>query len=232
MEQAQDLELEEIKAKGMQRKLFTALVVVLGIVAIGMVGHLTGAGFFGYRAWMYEGGTLYVLNFKSAGLNVVVDNAESNSVPFENAKMVDILGGTSRIEVKGKDGKVLNHYDVTAKNSHVMLKQGDACVIVLDMSNYYRKSATHKKFKIVKRMGLKDDLFVPNSTNVVWPRNSFPKKYHSSQGPLYWFEKVACTLLDADEEHMLLAYMERRLIDRMNRNKLKGKHKRILRQRL
>ena len=209
---------DEMPSRGGAKPLVWLVVILVGLTAMGMVGQLAGAGFFGYRAWMYEGGILYVLNFEQEGLQVSIDGSSAKPVRYENAKMFDILGGTSEVALLDKQGKEIRKHEVTAKNSHVMLKAGDACVVVLDVSSYYRKT-NKKSFKIVKRLTKKDQLYVPNSTNVIWPRNDLPQKFNPADGSLYWFEKVACDLLDKDEQHMLLAYMERKFVDRMNRQK-------------
>lgn len=209
--------LDESPKKGIPKPVLFLGLAVAGVIAMGGVGVISGAGFMGYRTWMYEGGALYVLNFKGQDISVTVDGGQGVDVPNENARTLDVLGGTSEIEVQDKQGQVLERVTLEARDSHAMLKLGEGvCVVVLDISGYYHKGGD-KKLKVVHRMTEDQTLYVPESTNVIWPRASFPTRYNPSSGTLYWFEKVACELLKVEEEHMLLGYMSQRLSDRMLR---------------
>lgn len=209
-----------LKPKGRGKTIaIGALVAIVAIVGIGMVGQLSGSGFFGHRTWMYGQGSLYVLNFKAPELEVSIDGRPAKAVPFENAQLFDLVGGTSQVVIKDKSGKELERYSVTAKNSHALLKLGpDTCAVVLDLDPYYNKKG-QGKLSIVARVMGDQQVYVPNSQNVVWPNKDFPSRFNPGDGPSRWIEKVACQLLDPSEEHMLLAYMEGRLQNRMNRFK-------------
>lgn len=216
MEHDSDMIETPIK-RGPPKVLVFLVLAVVGVLAMGGVGMIAGAGFMGYRTWMYEGGALYILNFNDQAINISVDGADGVNVPAENARTLDILGGTSEVKVTDAKGKVMKTYSVEARDSHAMLKLGEGvCVVVLDISNYYRKGGD-KQLKVVHRMTEDQTLYVPESTNVIWPRASFPTQYNPGSGTLYWFEKVACELLKDEEEHMLLGYMGQRLTDRMMR---------------
>lgn len=209
--------IETPTKKGIPKPVVFLTLAVVGVLAMGGVGMISGAGFMGYRTWMYEGGALYVLNFDGHDVTIAVDGGEAVNVPNENARTLDILGGTSQVDVKDSQGKVLKTFTVEARDSHAMLKMGkDVCVVVLDISGYYSKSGD-KKLKVVHRMTREQSLYVPESTNVIWPRASFPTRYNPGSGTLYWFETVACELLKEKEESMLLGYMSQRLTDRMMR---------------
>lgn len=220
-----DDDLDLTPPKGLSKGvkfLLGALVVVLVFLGMGMVGQLSGAGFFGHRTWMYGEGTLYVLNFQAPELQISIDGRPAKEVPFENAQVFDLVGGSSDVVVTDKQGKQVGRYTIEAKNSHALLKLGpETCVVALDLGPYYGAGGASGDGKLLVKTRVMEDqqIYVPKSTNIVWPNKDFPSRFNPKDGDSLWIEKVACALLKPEEEHLLLAYMQGRLRERMSRFK-------------
>ena len=211
---------------GLGAKLALGLLVsALLIGGLGMIGQLSGTGFLGHRSWLYGQSELYVLNFQAEGLTLSIDGSEPKPLPFENAQIFELIGGTSSIILRDASGQQVGEHSVQVKGSHAVLKLGpQTCLVALDLGPYYGGGG---KGKLVVQQRIMQDqqLYIPQSQNVVWPNKDFPSKFNPSEGPSLWIEKIACELLKPEEEHMMLAYMEGRLQDRMNRFKAKQQPK-------
>lgn len=190
-------------------------VVIVGLVlaGIGFIGHLSGAGWFGYRTWLYEGGELYMLNMSGQPLYASVDGAPKVEVPAQNAQIVDLLGGTSVVEVTDAAGAPAGRYEVEVNRSDAFLKLTDeGCLAVVDVTPFYGgKQGAMLDFEAYLRRDAR--LWIPRSRNVIWPRKDFPAQLQGGEGKGYWFELVACELLD--EPVFLDAYLATRLDSRM-----------------
>lgn len=189
------------------------ILVVVG--ALGSIGQLIGTGWFGHRSILYGRGELYVLNMSDRERQVVVDGRPPVEILAHNATVVELIGGTSQVDIQDKAGNVVESYQITTKNSHALLNiSDDTCLIVADMSAFYGGGGEKK---LTYRAQLKPDqkVYVPDSTNVVWPRKSLQLQVKSGAGPATWIELIACSLFD--EPEILDGLMHLRLEERMSK---------------
>jgi hypothetical protein len=192
-----------------------ALIVLAGAGVVGLVGQLSGVGWFGYRSTLYGSGELYALNLSPEPKFVSVDGREKVKVPAENAEILELIGGTSHVEVFDADDKVVARYDITAKNSHALLKlSDDGCLAATNITPYYGGKVP-EQLDFVGKIEAKDRVWVADSINVVWPRKTFPKRLSGGKGKGIWVELVACDLLD--DPKFLDAYLTFRLEERMKK---------------
>lgn len=205
-----------------KRALPFVLIASVILVVVGFIGQLSGAGWFGYRSWLHGDGELYALNYSPAPLYLSVDGREKVEVPATNAKVVDLVGGTSHVEVFDAEGHAQDTYDVTIDDSDAFLKlTDDGCVAVVDITPFY---GGKQKPKLDFVAFLKPDarLWIAQSRNVVWPRRDFPARLEGGKGKGLWFEIVACELFD--EVPFLDAYLATRIEQRMAAALGKPKH--------
>lgn len=190
-------------------------LLALGLLAgIGAIGQLGGAGWFGHRQILYGTGELYILNMGDSPRLVSVDGRDRVEVDAENARLVEIIGGTSRVEVFDPDGTLIDTYSVTVDDSHALLNLSpESCLVVADISAFYGGQGQQLTFVDMLRPDQR--VYVPDSRNIVWPRRDFPPRLDPTRGPGRWIELVACALFD--EPEYLEAYMNVRLEQRMER---------------
>ena len=194
------------------------LIAAIAAVGVGAIGYASGAGWFAYRTWMYEGGELYVLNMHMTPRWIRVDGLEPVEVPPQNAQLIDLLGGTSHVTVHTSEqgGTPETSYDVTIDHQDAMLKLADKkCLAVVDLRPYYGGGGSKGKLGIVARIRADDHLYIAKTRNIVWPRKDFPPTFHPSYGPAQWMELVGCELLDDDE--FLDGYLGFRLEERFRK---------------
>jgi len=199
-----------------RRTWLVALAVVLAIAAgVGIVGKLSGSGWFGYRSILYGSGELYALNMSDQPLFVSVDGRQRDRVEPHNARLVELVGGTSSVVVTDASEKVVGRYRVTAKNSDALLKlTDDACLAAVDLTPYYGGQKVDR-LVFLDKLDADTRVWIPHSHNVVWPRKSFPQRLTAGEGEGVWVELVACELLE--EPDFLDAYLSLRLKERMAR---------------
>ncbi len=186
-------------------------VMVVGMV--GIIGKVTGSGWFGHRVWLYDGGMLYALNLSDSARFVSVDGGERVEIAANGAELVELLGGTSFVEVSDESGAVLRTHEVRIDRSHAFVKlSDDGCLAVVDITQFYA-GGTQGKLDFEAYIKPKQHLWIPQSRNVVWPRKDFPSRLEAGEGEGVWFEIVACELFD--EPDYLDAYLSVRLESRM-----------------
>ena len=212
------MEVEETTDTGRSTVVKWALIVGIFVVvaaAVGSIGHLSGAGFFGYRTFLYGEGELYALNMGAEPLWISVDGRERAEVPGHNAKVVDLVGGTSTVTVTNGAGEVIDTHHVTIDDSHAFLKLTDeGCVAVVDVTPFYGgQQRGMLDFEAFLRNP--ERVWIPHSQNDLWPRKEFPSKLAGGDGKGLWFEIVACELFD--EPEFLDAYLATRVEQRMAR---------------
>lgn len=210
--------LEDFSESGSKwtKVLIVGVIVLIVAILIGSIGHFIGTGWFGYRSILYGRGDLYVLNFSDEERQIVVDGRAPVEVLAQNAQIVEIIGGTSEVKILDAAGKVVDTYQVTAKDSHAFLNiSDDSCLVVADMTAFYGGGGP-KNLIFKAQLKPDDRVYIPNSTNVVWPRRDFPLRTKSGGGPVTWIELVGCSLFD--DPQTLDGYMHMRLEDRFARN--------------
>jgi hypothetical protein len=194
------------------------VTVLVGIGAVGAVGYISGAGWFGYRQIMYGDGQVYLLNMGAQTLEVSVEDREPVEVPPEDARVVDVVGGESKIVVRDEDGQVVDRHNLFVDNSHALLKlSDDGCLVASDVGAFYGRGGEALEF--VEMIEQDQRLYVPGTTNVVWPRQDFPARFDRDGGDAIWIELVGCTLLGQPE--FLEAYLDVRLSNRLKKGKQK-----------
>lgn len=199
-------------------KLYVALLIlVLALIAgFGAIGQAVGTGWFGHRTMLYGTGELYVLNLHDELRYISVDGKEAVEVPIQNAQVVELIGGTSRVEVFDAARKLIDTYQITIDHSHALLNlSDDSCLVVADVTGLY--GGRRGGLTITDRLREDTRVYVPETLNVIWPRRSFPAQLDSSSSKAVWIELVGCTLFDEDD--FLQAYLDIRLEQRMERMK-------------
>jgi hypothetical protein len=192
------------------------VTVLVGVAAVGAIGYISGAGWFGYRQIMYGEGQVYLLNMGGETLEVRVEDREPVEVPPEDARVVDVVGGESELVVRDEDGEVVDRHTIFIDNSDALLKLTDnGCLVASDIGAFYGRGGEGLEF--VEMIEEDQRLFVPGSTNVIWPRQEFPAKLDREGGDAIWLELAGCALLDQPE--FLRAYLDVRLGNRLKKSK-------------
>ena len=178
-------------------------LTLLVIAAFALAGKLSGTGWFGYRSWLYEGGELYVLNMNDFPVMASVDGFEAVEVPARNAQRLELIGGTSEVEVREASGELIERHEVTLDGAHALLKvkPGEECIAVVDVSGYYRGERGEAP-ALLRPMTQGESLRVFESQNIIWPRKPFPSEVDPKLGPPRWLSIIGCALLD-DEEYLI-----------------------------
>ena len=207
---------EDIKPHSRTRTVIAVVLVALvALAGMGSIGILSGAGFFSYRTFLYGTGELYVLNMTETPLWVSVDGRERVEVPLQNAKVVELIGGTSEVVATDSAGQIKGRYTIDAKNSDAFLKLGDQqCLAAVKLDAFYRGGAK-QDIEFAALLNETTQVWVPESHNVVWPRKAFPKSLSAEDGPGIWLELVGCPLLE--DPKFLDAYIAVRLEDRVKK---------------
>jgi hypothetical protein len=212
----EEVELLEPPRRSPMIYVVIAVTIVALIAGFGAIGQLVGTGWFGHRTMLYGKGDLYVLNLTDELRHIAVDGKEAVEVPVQNAQIVELIGGTSRVEIFDADRRLVDTYQVTIDHSHALLNlSDDSCLVVADVSGLY--GGRREGLKIIDKLRADTRLYIPETTNVIWPRRSFPTRLDGASSKAVWIELVGCALLDEDE--FLQAYLDVRLEQRMERSK-------------
>ena len=196
------------------------VAVLAGVAAIGAAGYISGAGWFGYRQIMYGDGEIYLLNMGDKPLEVSVEGRESVEVDAQGARTVEVVGGKSQVVVKNAAGDIVERHTVVVDHSDALLKlTKDGCLAVSNIGAFYGRGGEGLEF--VEMIEADEQLFVPGSTNVIWPRQTFPAKLPREGGEAMWVELVGCSLLE--QEEFLRAYLDVQLGQRLKKARGGGK---------
>lgn len=189
-----------------------ALLVVVAI--LGAVTQMAGVGFLGYRSILYGSGELYVLNLSDEERFVQVEGREPEPVLAQNAQIVELIGGTSKVDILNADKSLWKSYQVTIDDSAAILNISDgACLAVADVTDLYRGQDQGLSFQ--KLLDASTEFYQVESHNVIWPRRSFPTRIDPSKGSTLWVEIVACRLFE--DPAYLSEYLMIRLQQRMEK---------------
>lgn len=190
----------------------TIVLALVALGAVGAVGHFAGAGWFGYRQVLYGVNDIYLLNMSEHALWVSVEGREAVEVAAEGARLVDIMGGVSRVVVKDGDGKIVGEHEVLTDHSSALLKLSqDGCLAVSDVGAFYGRGGDD--LKIIRAIDQKTQLYVPGTEHIIWPRQTFPRSIPSGGGDVLWIELVGCVLID--EPDFMRGYLDVRLGERL-----------------
>jgi hypothetical protein len=198
----------------LKARLGIAAAILAGLLVIGGIGELSGAGWFAHRSIMWGEGELYVLNMGDEPLKIVADGVEREEVAARDARIIPLIGGTTHISLSSAAGEPRGVYDVTIDGSYALLKVGsEVCLAVADITPYYGGKRTPQGVPIQEVVGAEQALWIAGSRNVVWPRREFPKILAGGDGPGRWVEMVGCDLLE--DRAFLSGYLELRLQERL-----------------
>lgn len=202
------------KAWGGRAKVVVGIVLaLLGVVGlVGGVAAWSGVGFLGHRVIMHGEGELYVLNLTGEELWVSVDGRAKEVVHARDAQLVDLVGGTSRVEVRREDGGEYRRFEVTMSHSDVVINLSEeACLAVTDITSLYQGNPDGVEFSALLESEV--EVYELGSRNVVWPRKAAPPRMDRSLGPMLSVEIVACPLLE--DRAFLKEYLLMRIEERM-----------------
>lgn len=191
---------------------FLVAMAVLGVLLIvGVVTHLVGVGFLGYRSLLFGRGDLYILNLSDEERFVVVDGRSPVVIHSQDAQLVELIGGRSKVEILDDQQKLWRSFEIEIDDSHGLLNISDeACLAVTDLSGLYKGESSSVAIKTLLEAG--EEIHILGSTNVVWPRREPPPRVDLTQGPALSVEIVGCALLQEPEflrEYLLLRLEER-----------------------
>lgn len=186
-------------------------VIAVGVISIiGLAGQLSGAGWFGYRSFLYDNVDVYLLNMSSETKTVRIPGHDDVEVKANGAEIVTTIGGDIEVEVVGGTTHALS-----TGPSHVLVKLSkDGCLAATDITPYYGgKQPKDPKFDAFIKTD--QETYVVGSKNVVWPRKAFPTRLSAGDGRGVWIELVGCELFE--DRMMLDAYISFRLDERMKK---------------
>ncbi|RAL22383.1 hypothetical protein DL240_11070 [Lujinxingia litoralis] len=212
-EQQEGFAIEEGMSTGKRVALgLVALVVIVAIV--GAVTQMAGVGFLGYRSILYGSGELYVLNLTPETRQVRVEERAPEPLLAQNAQMVELIGGTSKVDILQEDQSVWKSFDITIDDSSALLNlSGSTCLSVADVTAMYRGQGEGLSFQAL--LPADTEFYELGTHNVIWPRRDFPSRVDPSKGPMLWVEIVACQLLE--DPNYLSEYLMIRLQQRMEK---------------
>lgn len=211
----EELQEEEVDTGGLAPWMIGLAGVFFLILLLGAVGHLVGIGFLGHRLLLHGEGDLYVLNLTPEELFVSVDGRPLEVVHAQNAQIVQLIGGTSRVEIYDEEESFRESYEVRSSRSHGLLNLSEeACLVVADISSMYGEGGRDAGVEIVRTVEPGGDRVIPlESFNVVWPRRTPPARMAAERGPMLVVEIVGCPLLE--DPGFLKEFLVVRIQDRM-----------------
>lgn len=202
---------EEVELPKGRAGLFVALCLLVILLVVGGVTHLVGVGFLGYRSILFGKGDLYILNLSDEERFVSVEGREPVVIHSQDAQLVELIGGRSRVDILEGDQKLWRSFEVEIDDSHGLLNISDAaCLAVSDLSDLYRSEGGSIELKAL--LGAEEEIHILGSKNVVWPRRRPPSQVDLSEGPALSVEIVGCSLFEEPEflrEYLLLRFEER-----------------------
>lgn len=200
----------------LKARLAILAAVLVGLLIIGGIGQLSGAGWFAHRSILWGEGELYVLNMGDEPLKIVADGVEREEVAARDAQIIPLVGGTTHIRLLSASGEPRGEHDVTIDGSYALLKVGpEICLAVADITPYYGGKGGAQGVPIHEVVRADQPIWIAGSRNVVWPRRDFPKILAGGDGPGRWVEMVGCDLLD--DRGFLSGYLELRLQERLKK---------------
>jgi hypothetical protein len=199
----------------LKARLLIALGALAALGLIGGIGQLSGAGWFAHRTILWGEGELYVLNMGMEPVGVVADGGKLVEVAPQDAQLIPLIGGTTRVEVRDKSGTVTQTHEVTIDGSHALLKLGEPrCLAVVDLTPFYGGKGGGQII-IHEVVPADQPVWIAGSRNVVWPRRDLPPRLAGGDGPGRWVEIVGCELLD--DRPFLAGMLQLRLEERVKK---------------
>ena len=192
------------------------LSVVLAVVMIfGGVTWALGLGPFAYRQIYYGTSEIYMLNMSDQVVSVTLDGGKPYELSPESADRTPLLGGTTHVVTRDKDGAVLEEFDVFVDGAPIFYNvAGAKCLALADVSSYYRGGDKGIELLGTYKRGTKI-VALPHD-NIIWPRQTLRDEVRGGAG-VAWIEMVACSLVEGGEDHLLAGHLDFLLTERKQR---------------
>ena len=222
-EPSPDEQLQAATRNKARSRMLWLLIALVAIAVFGVIGQLSGTGWFGHRAWMYEGGELYILNRSDAPVLASVDGFKDVEVPADNAQRLDLVGGHSTVTIKdAATNEVLSTHEVDLDGFHALLKlqPEQDCLAIVDVSGYYSGKRGARPI-VVDEVRADRALYYFETRNVIWPRKAFPPRIDPALGEARWAEIVGCDLFE--DREFLESYLGYRLEEAFKKMKERQK---------
>lgn len=201
---------EELELGRSRTGLFVVLAILGVVLVVGLVTHLVGTGFLGYRTIFYGKGDLYILNLSDEERYVSVDGRAPEVIHSQDARLVELIGGRSKVEILNSEQELWRSFEIGIDNSHAFLNISDeACLAVMEISGLYREGAPVELETLLEAT---DEVHILGSKNVVWPRRVPPAQMDLTEGAALSVEIVGCVLLEDPgflREYLLLRLEQR-----------------------
>jgi hypothetical protein len=190
-------------------------VILAVIVVFGVVTWALGLGPFAYRQIYYGTSEIYMLNMSDEAVTVTLDGGKPLELVPESADRTPLLGGTTHVITRKKDGTVLEEFDVFVDGAPVFYNvAGAKCLALSDVSSYYRGG--DKGIEVLATYGRGTKIIPLPHDNIIWPRQTLRDEVRGGAG-VAWIEMVACPLAEVGEENVLAGHLDFLLTERKQR---------------
>jgi hypothetical protein len=202
------------------------------VMAFGLITWLLGLGPFAYRQILYGTSQIYVLNMTDQDVEVTLDKGTGLEVKAQQAQRTPLLGGTTTVVTRDKQGKELERFDVSVDGNPVFYNVGgERCLVLAEVSSFYLPGRD-KGVKIIETFPKGTRVVPLPHTRMVWPRQTLRDEVSNAESGVAWIEMVACSLLDGEEQHVLESHLYTKLTERKRIQEERRKQEEIQRKML
>ncbi len=233
VKQSPDPQIEDDAVQVPSQPWLVYISIVLGIVMVfGLVTWALGLGPFAYRQIFYGTSEVYILNLGDVPVTVQLDQGNPIEVGPESAERTPILGGTTTLITRDKDGKILEEKEVFVDGAPVVYNvMGHRCLVLSDVSSYYLGSPS-PGVEVTSRHPKGTRIIPLPHERVIWPRETLRDQVTGAKDGVAWLEIVGCSLLDDSEEHLLAGHLNSLLTERKRAEKEREAAEKIRREML
>jgi hypothetical protein len=201
------------------------LSVGVVLLVFGGVTWALGLGPFAYRQIWYGTSEIYILNMTDHAVSVTLDGGTPREIGSEAADRAPVLGGTTHIVTRNEDGNLIEEMDIKVDGAPVFYNvEGAKCLALADVASYY--GAGDKRVEILETFPRGTRLISLPHDNIIWPRQTLRDEVAGGDG-VAWIEMVACTMLDASNERLLLTHLDLLLTERKRVEQARAKQREI-----
>lgn len=191
-------------------KVVAAAVCVVIAAAVGVVPHLLGYGWFGYRIAAFGHTHLYAMNLGEEPRDVSVDGAPPRRVEPEAARLLPIVGGRSVVEVTSEQTPP-KKLEIDSGGHPVFLPiDSDTCFAV---SSFESLPADEDGVQLIDVLDADTTVYNLPSSAVLWPNANPQMLEGDGAAPFVSLEVIDCWL--EDDEPFLAEYLASQLNDRL-----------------
>lgn len=184
------------------------------VLAFGLITWMLGLGPFAYRQILYGTTQVYVLNMTDQDVEVTLDKGTGLEVKAEQAQRAPVLGGSSTLVTRDKQGKVIEEMEVFTDGRPLFYNVGgQQCLVLAEVSSFYLPGRD-KSVKIIEAFPKGTKIVPLPHDRMVWPRQTLRDQVKNAEGGVAWIEMVACSLLDPEERHVLESHLYTKLTER------------------